>query len=230
MIGVFDSGVGGFNSVPHLRHQLPAADILYHADRKNAPYGTKGAHRLVDLVSLGIDRLAERGAEQILLACCTASTLWEGLSPQRKRISYPIITPSASAIDTSAERILVIATERTVASGAFSGAIKERLPEASVLEAPMQGLVSAVERGSATGRMAECTRSELEKLTEIAKAFLPDTMVLGCTHFSAVEELIRCLLPEVEIINPARIGALSMVKRLSELGINTKERGRLIYF
>ena len=35
MLGVFDSGVGGYSAVYELRARLPRADILYLADRKN---------------------------------------------------------------------------------------------------------------------------------------------------------------------------------------------------
>lgn len=37
MIGVLDSGVGGFNSAKELMRLLPRCDIAYFADRKMLP-------------------------------------------------------------------------------------------------------------------------------------------------------------------------------------------------
>ena len=47
MIGIFDSGVGGLTALRELRKLAPSADIVYLADRKNAPYGTKSECELI---------------------------------------------------------------------------------------------------------------------------------------------------------------------------------------
>ena len=41
MIGIFDSGVGGFTVLKALREALPSCDVVYFGDVKNAPYGGK---------------------------------------------------------------------------------------------------------------------------------------------------------------------------------------------
>ena len=119
MIGVFDSGVGGFNAFIHLRRRFPLADIAYLADRKNAPYGTKSEVELVGLVGICIDRLRSYGAEKVLIACCTASTVWGRLSESQREASVPIVSCVESAFSGKEKNVLVIATERTVASGEF---------------------------------------------------------------------------------------------------------------
>ena len=74
MLGVFDSGVGGLAALRELRRLLPFEDMIYLADKENAPYGTKTEDELVALVREDVKRLRELGAEKILMACCTAST------------------------------------------------------------------------------------------------------------------------------------------------------------
>ncbi len=229
MIGVFDSGVGGFNSLFALRKILPLIDVAYLADRKNAPYGTKTEDEVLSLSGKNIKRLSEMGAERVLIACCTASTLWDRLPCEQKRISIPIILPTVSRIDSKSKRIMVIATERTVSSKSFSRGILARLPEAYVVEVPMQSLVSAVEDGIKNRSLFDSTFDEIKRLVHLAGEYSPDTLVLGCTHFSSVEHIIRTALPNVNIINPAYIGALEMVKSITDGGINTRESGRLIY-
>jgi glutamate racemase len=224
MIGVLDSGVGGFNSAKELMRLLPRCDIAYFADRKNAPYGTKNEDELISLVSRGIDRLSELGAEKILLACCTASTLWKKLDPRRKELSRPIIRWGISSLTGEENRVLVIATEHTVRSGAFSRAIHEKFPEISVYSEPMQSLVSAVERG-ARGNLSDSVAPEMEKLVKLCKVYEPDSLVLGCTHFSTVENEIKWHLPHVKIINPAILGAKALAQEVCAV----RECGRVIY-
>ena len=95
MIGVFDSGVGGFLAVRHLRALLPRADILCLADRKNAPYGTKERKEIINFAERNIERLFKLGANRILIACCTASSAHRALTQRAQDISVPIIRPTA---------------------------------------------------------------------------------------------------------------------------------------
>ena len=224
MIGVLDSGVGGFNSLKELRRLLPRCDIAYFADRKNAPYGTRSEDELVALVSHGIDRLSGLGAEKVLLACCTASSVWEGLDSRQKSISRPIIEWGISPLTGEEKRVLIIATEHTVRSGAFGKAIQARYPLISVLEVPMQNLVSAVEL-FAHENVSLNLEIEMGKLEKICAVYEPDSLILGCTHFSTVEGEIKQRLPNVKILNPARLGAFAIAQEAS----HTSERGRIIY-
>ena len=95
MIGIFDSGVGGFNALFEIRRRLPFADIAYFADEKNAPYGTKSEDQLLKLVKKDAEILKGIGASEILIACCTASTVFERLNEEEKRNLTPIIAPAA---------------------------------------------------------------------------------------------------------------------------------------
>ncbi len=229
MIGVFDSGVGGFNSLPALRERLPLVDIVYLADRENAPYGTKTKGELIALVSGGIERLLLRGAERVLLACCTASTVWDKLDMLHKSHSVPIIGYTEGAITGDENTVLVIATERTVADGAFGRVIKKKSPTTAVIEVAMQSLVLAVERGAREGKLPEVTAPEIEKIRRLALEYRPDALVLGCTHFSSVAGLIGETLPHVRIINPAELGAKALAGELLLSGINVRESGKIIY-
>ena len=229
MIGVFDSGVGGFNSLSAIKSALPLVDIIYLADRENAPYGTKKKRELISLVSKGIDRLLCRGAGRVLLACCTASTVWSELDPFYKLRSMPIIGCAEKDVVGDEKTILVIATERTVKDGAFGRVIKNKSPETTVIEIPMQSLVLAVENGAKAGDLRKATYLEIEKIKELASEYNPDALVLGCTHFSSAAGLIGEALPGVKIINTAYLGGAAMAEELLASGIKVRERGKLIY-
>ena len=196
MIGVLDSGRGGLVAYKELRRLMPKSDITYLADRKNAPYGNKSPGEILRLTECGIRRLREVGCEIILIACCTASTLHEMLPEELRNISIPIITPTARLCRDS-RSVLVIATEHTAKSGAFSREIS-RFSDTSVREIPMQPLVSLIEWG-------HDTKCAINEIVEMCDGF--DTLILGCTHFSHLYDDLRAELPEVKILSPAHIGA-----------------------
>ena len=211
MIGIFDSGVGGLTAYREVRRLAPRLDIVYLADRKNAPYGTKGRDELVELVKNDIRVLRSMGAADILIACCTASTVYPFLDEGSRQRTIPIIEPAADSA-VGLHRITVIATEYTVKSRAFSDSVRKRNPDASVLEIPAQRLVSLVEGGARDGYLSEECREYLNGVASRAKDFGADGLILGCTHFSHLENTLRALLPEVKIISPAREGAKRLIR------------------
>lgn len=220
MIGIFDSGAGGLTALSELRRFLPSADICFFRDRKNAPYGTKSHRELIKLVERDILKLCRMGADKILMACCTASTVYEYLPEKMKKISLPIIEPTARAaakISTQG-KIGVIATEATVSSGAFSRALSKFPAVKEVRELPLQRLVSMVEEGAVDGKLKSAERDELSRLLSPMKNKI-DTLILGCTHFPHLEREISGCLPGVRLISSSREGA-------RELGRLSKNEGK----
>jgi glutamate racemase len=41
MIGIFDSGFGGLQTMKYFKEKYPQYDYLFLADSKNCPYGSK---------------------------------------------------------------------------------------------------------------------------------------------------------------------------------------------
>lgn len=224
MIGVFDSGVGGICAFREIRRLLPREDIVYLADRKNAPYGTKTTEEIIALTKADIKRLRAVGAEKILIACCTASSIYDSLSDEERAVSLPIIRPAAEKAARVGKRIAVIATERTALSGAFAREIKA-FSDAPVFEFAEQKLVALVEGGCRDGRVSAECNAELERIAKRVKEIGADTLILGCTHFSHLERELaaRC---GVRTVSPAREGALALVKMIKTF---RRESGRTIY-
>ena len=224
MIGVFDSGVGGICAFREIRRLMPREDMVYMADRKNAPYGTKTKEEIIALTKADIKRLKAVGATRILIACCTASSVYDCLDGEEKEISLPIIKPAAEKAARGARGIAVIATEGTVRSGAFSYELS-RLTDAPVSEFACQRLVALVEGGCRDGRLNGECQGELDRIAELVKAVGADTLILGCTHFSHLENELRQRCG-VRTVSPAREGAIALVKQIKNF---RKENGRTIY-
>ena len=225
MIGIFDSGVGGLCAYHELRRMIPREDIVYLADRKHAPYGIKTEDEILAFTKENIRILKDMGASAVLIACCSASTVYHRLDASEREISLPIISPAARIAAKNGRRIAVIATNHTVKSRAFSREIG-LISDATVSEMAEQRLVSLVERGNRDGRIdPECTEY-LADLTERIRMVDADALILGCTHFSHLEGELLKRLSGVNIISPARVGAEEMVKKIT---LGHTECGREIY-
>ena len=72
-IGVFDSGKGGRSVLEAIKERLPNDEYLYIGDSKNCPYGEKTDEELERITTEVVQRLAEWGAEIVVIACNTAS-------------------------------------------------------------------------------------------------------------------------------------------------------------
>jgi glutamate racemase len=97
LIGIFDSGAGGITAVKEVRRISKTADIVFFPDRLHAPYGTKSPEELIPLVERDVELLLSFGAETVLMACCTASTVHPFLKSKLRDAAIPIISPTAKA-------------------------------------------------------------------------------------------------------------------------------------
>ena len=228
MIGIFDSGVGGLSAYSEVRRLLPREDIIYLADKKNAPYGTKTKEELLALTKKDIKRLLSLGAKKVLIACCTASTVYSELDEELRALSVPIIVPTARVAANRGNIIAVIATERTVLARAFSTEIHKFSESASVFEFPEQRLVSLIEKGSRDGCITDECKDIISKIGKTVVSIGADTLILGCTHFSHVEGELARLIPNVRILSPARLGARELIMSI-KTNQRSPEHGRTVY-
>ena len=216
MLGVFDSGRGGLGALGELRRLCPDADLTYMADTAHLPYGDKSAEVLIPLIDDAVYRLHTLGCERVLLACVTASSLADRLSPLSRRLSYPIVRAVADAASTASAtgRVGLLATDRTVREGVLYRSLSAvGVPPVSVSVG--RGLVELAEAG-------RTDPEDTEALDTVCRALLPhlsagiDTLVLGCTHYPALTPLFRRLLPDTVVLIPSgEVGARAFVGALT---------------
>ena len=216
MTGIFDSGVGGLTALEHLRILKPDEDICYFADRENAPYGSKNENELITLVKTDIERLRNAGCENILAACCTASTVIPKLPEEYRRWVTPIIAPTAEkAAKIKCRHIGIIATEATVRSRAFEEEISKLNPNIEITSRSAQPLVAMVEAGNCDGRCsAECRRYLEDVLSQFEEC---DLLILGCTHFTHLKETVLDI-SGIKTLSPSLVGAEYLAKRIKGIG------------
>ena len=195
-IGVFDSGFGGLTVLRALVDRLPQARYAFLGDTARLPYGSKSRRTIVRYAAQSAEFLVrERGAEYLVVACNTASAL--ALDAIQDAVPIPVlgvIEPGAAAARKASLSgdVAVIATDATVQSHAYSAACKARGLRAIEKACPL--LVPLVEEGWTDHAVtAEVIRVYLEELKAEAAAqmLLPDTLVLGCTHYPLLRPLLE---------------------------------------
>ena len=208
MVGLFDSGRGGLNTVRYVKEHHPSVDLVYFIDRERAPYGIKTQNELVRITGENVKLLTEMGAQRVLIACCTASTVYHMLPSELRAVSLPIIDAVAENAKSSTRigRIGVIATSHTVRSHAFKNALSGYY----VHEIALQELVALIDGGTCDKTIDDGGIAVLEHmLSPIIEAGC-DTLILGCTHFPALIKTIENITRPHGIralIDSARIGA-----------------------
>ena len=140
-IGIFDSGVGGLTVYRALHDRLPNEHFVYIGDTARVPYGTKSLATVERYAIENSQFLASRGIKLLVVACNTASAL--ALPKIREKIGLDVVgvigPGGRKAIEIAKcdnPKIGVIATEATVASGAYSSVIKRACENASIVESP----------------------------------------------------------------------------------------------
>ena len=230
-IGVFDSGVGGLTVLKALMTQLPHERFVYLGDTARLPYGTKSPETVARYSLQAAEALAEYGVKGLVIACNTASAV--GLPSIRAHIEnvpvIGVIEPGAQAACAASRsgHIAVIATEGTVRGGAYQRAILRIRPDARIDAEAAPLLVALAEEGLHEGRIADEVATHYLK-PMFASAPVPDTLVLGCTHFPMLAGAIRRAVGEkVQIVDSAETTAASVHVQLKKAGLaaDSKQRG-----
>jgi len=232
-IGVFDSGVGGLTVLKAMREALPHEDFVYLGDTARLPYGTKSPASISRYAGQATAQLQHQGIKLLVVACNTASAVaLESLRGQMRPLPViGVVEPGATAAVRSRPggSHLVLATEATVRLGAYRNAILGLDPDATVRELACELLVSLAEEGWHRGEIAEAIiRRYLDQLS--VSDFVPDTIILGCTHFPLLRPAIANVAAAgTSIVDSASTTAVVAAGKLAADGLLNEQgtAGRL---
>lgn len=213
-IGVFDSGLGGLTVVRQVQKELPNEKIIYFGDIARLPYGIKSTEQIREFSEQNTEFLLGQGIKALVIACNSSSSA--AFKYLKKKYPIPIIDviePAASraAQVTESQRIGVIGTQATVASGAYERALKKNVPGVNVFSQACPLLVSLVEEGILNEPLTDMV---LKRYLDGLLANHIDTLVLGCTHYPLLSTAIqRVAGPSVRLVDSAP----SAVERLKKI-------------
>ncbi len=203
-IGIFDSGIGGLTVYQQIARLLPAENLIYLGDTARCPYGTKSHDVVTRYACENSDFLAERNIKMLVVACNTVSAV--ALLALQERYSIPVIgviQPGASAAVQSSQngKIGVIGTEATIASGAYTQALRGLDSSLEIYTRACPLLVPLVEEGWVENAVA---RSTVALYLRSLKQSGIDTLILGCTHYPLLKKTIAAYLgDQVALIDSA---------------------------
>ncbi|MCM8804737.1 MAG: glutamate racemase [Candidatus Omnitrophica bacterium] len=231
-IGIFDSGIGGLSVVKEIINILPEENIVYFGDTARVPYGTKSKETIKKYAEDDVNFLLKYKPKLIVIACHTVSSYASDyLRKKFKNIKFvDVVKPSVEkAIKvTKNKKIGVIGTTGTISSGRYQLLLSKNNMNVYAKDCPI--FVPIVEEGwfenEISYKIAEIYLSEIKKHNI-------DTLILGCTHYPYLKNVIRKVVGEnVEIIEPSYEVAVKTKNILEKNNLIRKnDKGKIyLYF
>ncbi len=225
-IGVFDSGVGGLTVLKALMERLPHESTLYLGDTARVPYGTKSGEVVTRYALKNASFLLERGIKLLVVACNTASAVaLPALSAALRVPVVGVIAPGARAAlrRTRGGGVGVIGTPGTIRSGAYQRELEVAAGSGGVRvktrACPL--FVPLAEEGWLAGEVPRLVAREY--LEDFSRTGV-DTLVLGCTHYPLLKEIIAEVVgPRVSLVDSAEATAEAVEELLSARGVLAPE-------
>ena len=216
-IAVFDSGVGGLTVLHECLVWLPHEDFVYLGDTARFPYGGRDPERLRDMaVEIGSYLVEEERAKLVVVACNSAAAAGLPRISEATGIAVVgVIAPAArqAARATNNNRVGLLATPATVASGAYDRAIHTADPEVELYSIACPKLAPLIQEG---GALDPTVVDIVDEYCEPLHAADVDTVILGCTHYPIVRSVLqRALGREVTLVSSGQAIADEVERELS---------------
>ena len=202
-IGVFDSGLGGLTAVKRLMELAPHENIVFFGDNARVPYGTRTAETITKFALQDISFLLQNDVKMIVAACGTvSSTLPKNYEACLPMPYIGVVQPAAlaAAAATQNKKVGILGTPATVKSGAFFRALKKTDSAIVPVASACPLFVPLVENGY-TERDNEITRRVAAAYLEPLIQSGVDTVILGCTHYPIIRDIIADIMGGVTIID-----------------------------
>jgi glutamate racemase len=212
-IGVFDSGIGGLTVLKEVFRKLPDESTVYLGDTARVPYGIRSAETVTRYSFENTGFLVSMGIKVLVVACNTVSAV--SLEAIKGRLTIPVIgviEPGSRAAvrATRNKNVGVIGTEATVNSGAYARIITAMDASIRVFSLPCPLFVPLAEEGLTDDAIATMVA---ERYLKNLKEKGIDTLVLGCTHYPLLKDVIGKVMG----------GGISLIDSATETASEIKE-------
>ncbi len=232
-IGVFDSGLGGLTALAELHRLLPDEDIVYFGDNARVPYGTKSPEVIKNFALQDARFLLSKGVKAILVACGTVSS--NCLGDISKLSGVPVVGVINSAARKAADiakqgknRVAVLGTSATVNSNAFETALKAN-GVTDIISRACPMFVPLVENWTPHVDDIVTNAVVQEYLSDIADR-KPDSVILGCTHYPLLSDVIQKYLPGTVLVSSGASAAEELKCTLAEMSLLNTSGGRTEFY
>ncbi|MBT7037301.1 glutamate racemase [bacterium] len=201
-IGILDSGLGGLSILKEIVEILPNESIIYFADSKNCPYGEKSLTEIKKITTKVIEFLIKKDCKLILIACNSITSVFIDELRGLYEVPFVGVEPATlvAAKETRKGKIGVLATKTTAQSNLFKQTKNKVSPRIDVEIEIGKGLVELVEEGRIKNK--EARGVVLSNLKNFKRKGV-DQVVLGCTHYPFLKDVMKEIAPEMNFIDPS---------------------------
>jgi len=226
-IAVFDSGLGGLTCVKQLVSLVPHENIIYFGDTARVPYGNRSTKTISRYASQAIDFLTSKNVKLLINACGSMSSSLDFEYTKTLQLPYlDCINPAALAAvkATKNNNIGVIATAATIKSNAFIKAIHNIDSDINIISKACPLFVPLVECGYIERDNQICRLVVESYLKEIKESGV-DTLVLGCTHYPIISDIISDFMGEAITLIDSGAEAAKQAAKILEVEAKTNGTG-----
>ena len=216
-IGVIDSGIGGFSVVKGMIDAGIKAEYIYVFDNKYHPYGGKSKGELSAIAFMNVNMLVSRGVDIVVVACNTLTS--SSINELRKMYDIPIIgvEPAVKPCAGSCIDIVVMATPYTLKGEKLSNMLLGYTEE-NFYYPNLDNLAFIIENNIDDREyMSDYLTSRLKCYSKC------DGLVLGCTHYNFIVDIIKTILPQVKIFSSTEGVVRRVYQCIKQLKLSTND-------
>ncbi len=227
-IGIFDSGVGGLTVFKEIEKILPNESTVYLGDTKHLPYGDKSKEAIIRFSIENTKFLLKHNIKALVIACNSASSVATDILKEMFKIPIiDVITPTIKYISNykHLNSTLVIGTIRTIESGIYRKKISEKA-NIEIYQKACPLFVPFVEEGAFLEKNSFIYKALENTIHHYLYEFKGkiDSLVLACTHYPMIKDMISEILGNIKIIDPSELTGIELKNKLLELGMQNDSR------
>lgn len=209
-IGVFDSGIGGEAIANEIKKSMPNAELITVNDKKNVPYGDKTDQAIIELTDNAIQPLINQSCDIIVIACNTATAIaidfLRAKYPNQKFIGIEPMIKTAAKL-TKSNTITVCATPATLKSSRYKMLTQKYRDNINIIQPDCSTWAKMIEDN-------EINKNTIKNIVDQSCDQKSDVIVLGCTHYHWIKDLIIDLANKrAVIIEPTE----AIIKRIKQI-------------
>lgn len=228
-IGIFDSGVGGLTVWKEIVNLFPYESTIYLADSLNCPYGEKPNQEIIELSIKNVEFLLSKKCKIIVVACNTATAAAISTLRSKYKVLFVGVEPAVkpAAINSKTKNVGILATVGTFNGNHFQNTSNRFAKDVNLHTQIGFGLVEYVEKGDFNNnQLKEILASYINPMLDKNV----DNIVLGCTHYPFLIDLIKKIAGNhINIVNPAPAVAKRLQFLLYENNLNKLSKTNPIY-
>jgi glutamate racemase len=212
-IVVFDSGLGSLSIIKEIQ-KIVKTDIVYFADQKNYPYGTKSQAQLAIIIKKTINLLEKKFKPDIIVVASNTPSLMLNLSTKKIIDVKPPLKLAQKKSES--KKIGILATKSAIESKGLKNYIKENnIPKSyKIFKINGSNLVDLVESGKFLNKKSYCKKIIKESLEDIIISEKIDVITLSSTHLLFLKKLLKKEFPKIQFIDPGNIVAIKVFSKI----------------